>query len=177
MNIILALLVSTAPVQVSDSIDALRVVAAIVQEKHDKLRSPKALKTREGKSLPILLNVGSVIAAIQAGTGQEVRNSEVDAVIKPKFRDVTAEGVIRCAPWKQDPRKEECWVVDEGFYIELKSLARTATGWEAVVNSQFTSEGHHRPGQLDVQWNQFRYVYVNRNGNWVKVKEELSGQS
>lgn len=177
MNIILALLVSTAPVQASDSTDALRVVAAIIQETHDELRSPKALKTREGEFLPILLNVASVIAAIRAGTGQEVSKSEVDAVVKPKYRDVTANGVIRCAPWKQDPRKEECWVVDEGFYIKLESFTRTATGTEVVVSFQFTSEGHRRPGQLDVQWNQFRYVYAKQNGKWVKVKEELIGQS
>lgn len=166
---------TTVVQQESTHRDALQVIAALIQDKYERLSAPRAQRPN-GETRPILLNAQAIVDAIRAATGHELRKAEVDAAIEPEFRDINEDQATRCAPWEPDPRKQKCWVIDNGYYIEVESVSRTATGWDVVAQYQFTGEDR-RPGQSTVQMYQVQHSFEQQDGQWVQTKEEVIAQS
>ena len=155
--------------------DALQVVSALVRDRYERLNAP-ATHRPNGKHRRILLNTQAVADAIQAATRRELRKAEIDSAVGVEFRAITEDQATRCAPAESGPRKRKCWVVNNGYYIEVKSLSRTPTGWDVVAQYQFTSEGP-TPDESEIQMYEILHSFERRNGEWVETRQEIIAQS
>ena len=155
--------------------DALQVAAAIVEQRSERLRLASAVDD-SGKPMPLLLDVQSVIITVQRATGVAVSEEQVDAAIRPAFRDIPSGQATRCEPWPADPRRVSCRSIDDGYHIKFESLSPTQKGWEAVVEYSFTGE-ERRPGQWQIQWYRIRHLVIKEGGRWRLACETIIGQS
>ena len=160
---------STAP-------EVLQVAAVLVQQRYQDLRSPGAL-LEWNEPRPILLDVGSLIAAVREATDVTVHPATVEAVIRPAaYRDIPSDKAVLCEPWIEHPQQCSYRTLGDGYGIEFESLKWTPEGWEVIVEYFFTGE-ERNPGQYEIQWYRVRHLFGKQKGKWVQTKKEVLGRS
>lgn len=156
--------------------EALQAAAAIVDKRSQSLNLPHGLRA-ERDSVPLLVDVGSLVAAIRDATGVMVSPAEIDAAIQAPFRDVASDRAVQCEPWPNpDSRTVSCRSMDDGYHIKFESLAPSRDGWTVIARYVFTAE-ERAPGQSQIQLYRVKHCMAREDGRWVQKSETVLIQS
>jgi hypothetical protein len=121
---------------------------------------------REHARGPLIVNMESFITAARTGIADSLSRVQIRQAIGRGFADLPVEQSQECTP------DDECRIVNNGVYVRLDSVARTMSGFDAVVTFDWTSP---RGGAIDV--NTYRFVFRRGRTGWLLTHKKALAQT
>lgn len=144
----------------------LRLVPAIIQVAREAAENSRPRAAQQGHTL--VLDLRSFSLHFSIATDTTVGTEAVAGVVGQVFRDADQSQAIQCSA-------PGCSVVDDGVFVRLHALARTATGFQALVSCMWTERrpsGRSAIGELQLR------VWLEKRGDaWITRRTQVTKQT